>query len=238
LRTLFVILLFVAIGTAQPAFDVASIKPNTSGDRSSFKRTERNSLILQNWPLRRIILWAYDLKDYALTGPGWLASINFDINAKSDGPVAETQLRQMLKALLIERFRLKAHTAFQDKPAYALLTMKGGIKAKPINDGSTITNDCDLSRFPQTTKLSCRHCSLDCLAEVLSGQLDSIVVNRSGIQATYAFTLEWSPDSSTGVAAASIFSALNEQLGLRLERRHAPISILMVESIAKTPAEN
>jgi uncharacterized protein (TIGR03435 family) len=237
MRTAFAILLLAATAKAQSAFEVASVKANTSGDRSSFSRMGKDSLILQNWSLRRIIQKAYDLKDYALTGPDWLASLSFDINAKTTGPVTEAALHQMLQSLLIERFRLKTHTVSEEKQAYVLLTAKSGFKPKPVSDGSSATDDCDLSRFPEKTRISCRHCSLDYLAEVFSGQLDSIVVDQSGVKGAYAFTLEWSPNPGAGVAP-SIFSALNEQLGLRLERRKVPISILVVDSVARTPADN
>jgi len=210
-------LLLAASAAAQSRFEVASVKANTSEDRSSFSRMENNSLVLQNWPLRRIILKAYGLKDYALTGPDWLASLNFDINAKTEGPATEAALRQMLQALLAERFGLKAHTVAQEKQGYVLLPVKAGFKLSPVRDGSATTDDCDLSHFPQKTRLSCRHCSLDYLAEVLSGQLDRVVVDQSGAQAMYAFTLEWSVGLSDESAATSIFSALNEQLGLRLD---------------------
>jgi uncharacterized protein (TIGR03435 family) len=193
---------------------------------------------LQNWSLQQIVLKAYDLKGYALAGPDWLTSLRFDINAKTEGPVTEAGLRQMLQALLVERFGLKFHTAVQDKQAYVLLPAKGGLKLNPVNDGSTATDDCDLSRFPQKTRFSCRHASLGYLAEALSGQMDSMVVDQSGAEATYAFTLEWSPDLSVNGATTSIFTALNEQLGLRLERRRVPLSILVVDRIAKTPTDN
>jgi len=192
--------------------------------------------MLQNWSLRRIVLKAYEIKDYALTAPDWLASLTFDINAKTTGPVTETGLDQMLKTLLIERFHLKAHTIVQDKQAYLLLTAKNGFKPKPVKDGSPAIDDCDLSRYPEKTSLSCRHASLGYLAEVLSAQLNSIVVDRSEVKATYAFTLEWSPNP--GGVAPSIFTALQEQLGLRLDRRKVPVSILVVENIGKTPAGN
>jgi uncharacterized protein (TIGR03435 family) len=234
----FASLLVAATATAQPAFEVASVKANTSGDRSSYSRMGKNSLALQNWSLQRIVLKAYDLKGYALAGPDWLASLSFDINAKTEGPVTEAGLRQMLQALLVERFGMKSHTAVQDKQALVLLPAKGGFKPNPVSDGSTATDDCDLSRFPQKTRLSCRHGSLDHLAEALSGQMDSIVVDESGAKATYTFTLEWSPDLNVDGATTSIFTALNEQLGLRLERRRVPVSVLVVDSISKTPTDN
>src|SRR5215467_5233546 len=96
MRMAFAGLLVAAAATAQPAFEVASVRANTSGDRSSFSRTGKNLLVLQNWSLQRIVLKAYDLKGYALAGPDWLASLSFDINAKTEGPVTEAGLRQIV----------------------------------------------------------------------------------------------------------------------------------------------
>jgi|SRR5580658_5152389 uncharacterized protein (TIGR03435 family) len=88
-------LLFAATAIAQPSFEVASIKLNVSGDRSSFSRRGEDSLAPQNWPLRDIVLKAWDLKIYALSAPDWLASRNFDIDAKAAGKVTEGELRRM-----------------------------------------------------------------------------------------------------------------------------------------------
>jgi uncharacterized protein (TIGR03435 family) len=228
-------LLFTALATAQPTFEVASIKPNTSGDRSSFSRNAEDSLVLQNWPLREIILKAYNLKDYALTGPDWLASLNFDINAKAGGKVTEIELRQMLQSLLAERFQMKAHPAIKEVPAYVLLPAKGGFKLKQVDDG---VFGVDQSRFPGKTRIACRHCSIDNLANVLSGHVDRAIVDQSGIPSAYSFTLEWSPNQDAADAGPSIFTALTEQLGLRLEPRKAPVAILVVDSISKTPTGN
>jgi uncharacterized protein (TIGR03435 family) len=225
-------LLFAAAAIAQPSFEVASIKLNVSGDRSSFTRRGEDSLALQNWPLRDIVLKAWDLKNYALSAPDWLASRNFDIDAKAAGKVTEGELRRMLQSLLEDRFRLKIHSALKEIQAYVLLPNKGGFKLKPVRENSVF--GADVSRFPDRTRIACRHCTMDQTANVLADQLNRAVVDRSGIREEYTFTLEWSPDQNAGDATPSIFTALSEQLGIRLESRKVPIAVLVVDSISRT----
>jgi uncharacterized protein (TIGR03435 family) len=229
-------LLFAAMAIAQPSFEIASIKLNISGDRSSFTRRGEDSLALQNWPLRDIVLKAYDLKNYALNAPDWLASRNFDINAKASGKVTEGELRQMLQSLLKDRFQMKVHPALKELQAYVLLPAKGGLKLKPVHDYGVF--GVDVSHFPDKTRVACRHCTMDKLANVVADQVNLVVVDQSAIPEEYSFTLEWSPNQNADNAGPSIFTALNEQLGMRLESRRVPVAILVVDSISQTPSEN
>jgi uncharacterized protein (TIGR03435 family) len=228
-------LLFVLTAAAQPSFEVASIKPHISGDRTSVSRASEGSLVLQNWSLRRIVLKAYDLKDYALTAPDWLASADFDISANAGGKATEAELRQMLQSLLAVRFQLKIHPSLKELHAYVLLPAKAGFKLKPAHDG---VPGADVSRGSRKTTIACRVCSMDDLVSVLSGHVDRAVIDQSGIPDTYSFTIEWSPDQNADDAGPSIFTALNEQLGLRLDLRKVPVSIVVVDSIRRTPTEN
>lgn len=182
------------------------------------------------------MLKAYDLKNYALVAPDWLASRNFDINAKASGEVTERELRQMLQALLKDRFELKIHLAQKDLQAYVLLPAKGGLKLCPSHDGGVF--GVDVSHFPDRTRIVCRHCTIDNVAEALVEQVNVPVIDRSGIPGEYSFTLQWSPNQNANDTGPSIFAALNEQLGMRLELHRVPISILVVDSIRRTPTEN
>jgi uncharacterized protein (TIGR03435 family) len=229
-------LLCAAIAIAQPSFEVASIKLNISGDRSSFTRRGEDSLALQNWPLRNIVLRAYDLKNYALNAPDWLASRNFDINAKASGKVNEKELRQMLQSLLRDRFQMKVHPATKELQAYVLLPAKGGLKVKPVHDNGVF--GVDVSHFPDKTIVACRHCTMDRLANVLADHVNLAVIDQSSIPEEFSFRLEWSPDQNADDAGPSIFTALKEQLGMQLESRRLPVSILVVDSISQTPTEN
>jgi uncharacterized protein (TIGR03435 family) len=236
MKTLVTSLLFAALATAQPSFETASIKLNVTGDRSSFTRRHADSLALQNWPLRDIVLKAYDLKNYALEAPDWLASRNFDISAKAAGKVTEDELRQMIQSLLKDRFQLRAHPAQKELRAYVLLPTRGGSKLSAVLDEGVF--GVDISHFPDKTRITCRHCTMDKVANVLADEVKVPVIDQSGITQEYSFTLEWSPGQNSNDSGPSIFTALNEQLGLRLEPRRMPIAILVVDSISRTPSEN
>jgi uncharacterized protein (TIGR03435 family) len=228
--------LFTAMAIAQPSFEIASIKLNISGDRSSFTRRGEDSLALQSWPLRDIVLKAYDLKNYALSAPDWLASQNFDIKAKASGNVTEGELRQMLQSLLKDRFQMKVHPTLKERKAYVLLPAKGGLKLKPVHDDGVF--GVDVSHFPDRTKVACKQCTMDKFANALADQVNLAVVDQSGVPEEYSFTLEWSPNQNADDAGPSIFTALTEQLGMRLESRRVPVSILVVDSISQIPSEN
>jgi uncharacterized protein (TIGR03435 family) len=157
------------------------------------------------------VLRAYDLKNYALNAPDWLAARNFDINAK-------------------------VHTATKDLQAYALLPAKGGLKLKPVHDNGVF--GVDVSHFPDKTRVACRHCTMDKLASILADHVNLAVVDQSGIPQEFSFTLEWSPDQNADNAGPSVFTALKEQLGVQLESRRVPVSILIVDNISQTPTGN
>jgi uncharacterized protein (TIGR03435 family) len=230
------VLLFAAIVFAQPAFEVASVKLNVSGGRSSFIRRGEDTLVLQNQTLRDIVLMAYDLKNYALDAPGWLASRNFDINAKASAKATEGELRQMLQSLLAERFQMKAHPTPKDLQGYVLLPATGGLKVTASTDDRAY--GVDLSRFPDKTRIACRHCTMDNFAGTLADVVGRVVVDQSGSTKEFSFVLEWSPNQDANDAGPSIFTALKEQLGIRLEARKVPVSMLVVDSIRQTPTEN
>jgi uncharacterized protein (TIGR03435 family) len=236
MKTSVVALLFAATLIAQPSFEIASIKLNISGDKSSFTRRGEDSLVLQNWPLRDIVLKAWDLKTYALDAPDWMASRNFDINAKAAGKVTEGELRRMLQSLIEDRFQMRVHPGLKEIQAYVLLPAKGGFKLKPVHDEGVF--GVDVSRLPDKTRVACRHCTMDKIANVLADQLNRAVVDQSGTPDEYSFTLEWSPGQNADDAAPSIFTALREQLGMRLESRKVSVPILVVDRISKTPNDN
>jgi uncharacterized protein (TIGR03435 family) len=235
MRTVIASLLFAATAAAQTSFEVASIKPNNSGDGSDSVNTTDGSVVMRNVPLRMIIEDAYDLKRYALTAPDWLDNQRFDINARADAKVKQEELRLMLQSLLAERFQLKTHRESKEMSAYVLLPAKSGFKLKPAEGSGSGINS---SRGAGKAKATCRHVSMARLADFLSGRVDHPVVDQSGIPDAYDFTLEWSPEQNTEDPGPSIFTALSEQLGLRLEPRKVPVSILVVDSISKMPTEN
>ncbi len=129
-----------ALAQTSPAFDVASVKPNTSskgggeGSRRESLENSPGSLTFRNVSLRTAITWAYGVQDYQVTGPGWIVDERYDIEAKALVPAPEVQMRLMLRTLLAERFKLKVHRQQKEMAALVAVVAKGGAKLKPAEN--------------------------------------------------------------------------------------------------------
>ena len=221
---------------ARPAFEVASVKPNTSGTRHSHTQTSASRLSMTNVTLQRCIENAYNIKSFLLSGPGWLDSERFDITAKVPAGSSEREFGAMLQTLLADRFKLAVHREPKTLSGYALLVGKGGPKLQEVAAGQKS------SMNSENTKLTAQSASMVKLAEFLAGVLDGPVVDMTELAGAYDFNLEWVSDESTatagGPAGPSLFTALQEQLGLRLRSQKVPVEILVVDHAEKVPKEN
>ena len=222
-----------------PAFDAAFVKANTSGSNSSHSNTRPANVQMTNVTLRSIITMAYRLKDYQVEGPEWMRSARFDVVAKAPVGTPESQLPAMMRTLLAERFNLQTHKETQDFPVYGLFAAKGGFKLTPVEPGGSGT---DSNTDKRGGELKATKTSMEHFAQWVSGQMDRPVIDMTGIQGVYDFTLKYSRENSGDnpevVKYPVLPLALQEQLGLRLERKVAPIEVLVVDRIEKTPIEN
>jgi uncharacterized protein (TIGR03435 family) len=222
------------------AFDVASVRPNLTGVNSSSISRSGGRITLENTSLRECITFAYaipDGRDYELSGPDWLDAKKFDITATLPPETSRDRVREMLRALLAERFGLKTHSENKKLPSYALVIAKRGPKLQAGITGS------DGAFTYAEDHVTVRALSISALADRLSGpvfKLDRPVVDMTGIKGVYDFTLNWAPDSAPvdGHSGASIFTALQEQLGLKLEPRRIVFKILVVDHADKDPSIN
>ncbi len=226
-------------------FEVASVKPNRSATGETAPREKitasPGSLTMQSVSLQACIKWAYGLRDFQISGPGWISSEKYDIAAKSTGPATEQELRLMLRALLADRFKLKTHTETKDKPVYALVVAKNGPKLHRALDE-------DPSFGPVGGELVFRNFSMPDLADRLSSRpfkLDLPVLDRTGLEGRFDFVLKLAtgPDELKHTLEGmeqgpSILVFFQDQLGLKLESRKGPIEMLIVESAEKIPAAN
>jgi uncharacterized protein (TIGR03435 family) len=230
--------------TAPKAFEVASIKPNTSGTGNSSTHTSKGQIRMENVSLKQCIETAFDVKDYSLSGPSWLDNARFDILAKP--PSASTpwsgfglppDFRAMLQALLADRFKLAVHRETRVVSAYALVTDKKGAKIQPVEEAGPSGMSSGRGLLAGT------RVSMAQFADLLSGNLDRPVKDLTETKGVFDIKLRWTPDEtqpaeSDNPAAASLFAAVQEQLGLRLEARKLPIEILVVDHVEKVPTEN
>src|SRR3954466_10821020 len=121
-------IVFVSSGAfgQSAAFEVASVKPNPSGDYHSSSSTSPGGLTMRNVPLKQIIEMAYDVRDYTLSGPDWLGSERFDVVAKPPAGAHAPDFGPMLQSLLAERFKLAVHRERKILPAYSLVAASSG----------------------------------------------------------------------------------------------------------------
>jgi uncharacterized protein (TIGR03435 family) len=219
-----------------PRFEVASIKPNTaSTSTSTGLRTGNGRLTVGNETLKRCIMGAFAVgPNQIVGGPDWIATDRFDISARADQPVnSDAVIMAMLRTLLAERFKLAAHRETREVRAYVLEVAKNGPKLQKAEPGSASTQN-------GRGTIEAKVITMTRFAEVLSRQLDFPVVNETGIDGIFNLTLQWTPESakpSNADAGPSIFTAIQEQLGLRLTSRKAPVEVVVIDHVEK-PSEN
>jgi len=223
-----------------PKFEVASIKPNKSADNNgTWRYDDHGKFIGENIPVKFLILTAFRLKEAQLSGlPAWADSEKYDIEAKAEGKTTQDQNIAMLQNLLADRFNFKHHQAKKTMPVYFLVRAKRGMKAPESADGPCPTDAICGAWFSRRNQIEGTRITTAQLADALTFQLDRIVVDRTGLRNTFDIKLTWSPEPDSGdksgdVDGASIFTAVQEQLGLKLEAAKAPVDILVVDHVER-----
>jgi len=224
-------------------FDVASVKADTSR-RGTTRRDEPKGVTYLNITLGEFIRLAYDVQSYQIDGPAWITngSTRFDIVAKASAPLTERERHAALVPLLAERFHLKLHRETRTLPVYSLVIDKGGPKFKE-GDGGESSVEADRA----TGAVRYANYPMSALAALLSVMPSTgrPVLDRTGLPGKYTFTANLF-DTPTGLAAADAkaaigrsdtpaFTALREQLGLKLDADRAAIEILVIDSADTTP---
>jgi len=239
MRTILVAILTVLISTgiAGQSFEVASIKLHVLPVESVGMSTSGMRLTATAMSLTNLIVYAYDLQSYQVSGgPGWMSSDRWDIAAKAPGEAALTkaQTKRLLQTLLADRFQVVFHREMREMPVLALTIGKKGPALKENNDpnasyGMSMSSK-DAAIVTSTTKGT-----MEQLASSLSVNLGRPVANMTGLTRSYDYKFDWIPgDQSAGDSnATSIFTAIQEQLGLKLESTKRPIEILIVDRVER-----
>jgi uncharacterized protein (TIGR03435 family) len=229
-------LLAVSISAwAQPAsppqFEVASIKPSNAEPGSSGIDSEHGRIAAHNVTLKRCIMGAYQIgPNQIFGGPDWLDSARFEIIAKTDQNVGDGVLMLMLQTLLADRFKLAVHREAKPIQVYVLEVAKNGPKLEK-GDGTGAKTESRRGRIEAANS------TMDRFAEVVSRQVDLPVVNHTGLEGAFNFKLQWAPPNAKDSDGPSIFTALQEQLGLRLRSQKTPVEVLVIDH-AELPTEN
>jgi uncharacterized protein (TIGR03435 family) len=226
-----------------PAFDAASIKPNVSGGGPSSIRLTPGHVSMQNVSLKKVMLNAYGIQDdreYMIAGPEWLTAEHFDVEAAFPATAQVSAVQQMIQSLLADRFKLVLHKESRDLPNYRLVVAKGGPKISPVEAGASQTSG-GAGHFV-ASKITMQK-----FADLVARQAGRPVMDETGLSGVFTFSLDWSPAASLRVDSAesgdsssgpSIFTALQEQLGLKLEPGKGPMDVLVVDRMEKLPTEN
>ncbi len=227
----------------KPAFDVASVKPAGPDGRGGrdFRTYPGGRLHITNLPLDVIIREAYGIKRYQLSGgPAWLHTDEFDIEAKSEGDPGRAQMMAMLQALLAGRFQLKLRRETREQNVYALTVAKNGPRLTPSTAAEfyiRLYRNTPMELPGVDYTIAGQKATLAQIAEGLGdNQLGRPVLDRTGIPGEYDFKLRYATDDNPDTGP-SIFAAIQEQLGLKLEAARGPVEILVIEK-AEKPSGN
>ena len=238
-----IVFFFVALSASaqRPAFEVASVRPaNPAGTAGISHVGDR--ITFTNFSLEMLVKWAYRIENDRLAGkPAWLDNVRFDIAAKTAVSPAPGQLESMMQPLLAERFGLTVHKETKELTTYNMVVGKNGPKVKlTATRDLSIQNPFNMSSRGRLTGTSV---STGMLATVLSEQLGRSVSDQTGLKGFFDFTLQWTPDDAESAeadtrAGPSLFTAIQEQLGLRLESHRSSEDFLVIDRIERTPTPN
>lgn len=227
-------------------FEVASVKrapPPTGNGINSSMRLDPGRLTCSNVSLKKLIFESYGVKDYQVSGPDWLGTEIYDITATVPSGVTRDDVQAMIQSLLADRFQLALHRDTREMPVLALVVGKSGPKLQEVEFARGSTS-ASAGKFTAVT-VPIRN-----FTEFLSRQTGRPVLDMTGLKGFYSFTLSFTPDQAPtapgpdsgpiaeSAVGASLFTAIQEQLGLRLEARKAPVEILVVDHAEKVPTEN
>jgi uncharacterized protein (TIGR03435 family) len=246
-----------ATASPLPAYDVIAIHENRSGANMATVRWGDDAFVAENTTLTLLLLNAYDIRQDLISGlPAWASSVHFDVNAKiSDADVgaikklSPDQGRAMIAELLKERFNLSAHIETKSLPVYNLVIAKGGPRLKE-NDTPPPT-DLDAAEpssgphvaniWMSTTGITGVAVPIAILAANLASHVQRSVIDKTGLTNKYDIHLKWRSDEQerAGVDnnAPDFFTALQEQLGLKLEPSKGPVDTLVIDHV-EMPTEN
>lgn len=238
--------------SANPAFDVVTIKPSDPNRPGKVFTVRGHQVMTINTTLNDLITMAYSVHvRQVVGGPDWLETQKYDITGEPDAPgqPSTAQLRVMLQKLLADRFKLSFHRDKKELPVYALVA---GPKGPTLTKSAGDPNGLPGLFFQGLGVLPARNATMSDLANVMqTAVLDRPVVDQTGISGRYDFTLKWTPDetqfASMGVrvpppaddpnAPPGLFTAIQEELGLKFESTKAPVDVIVIDRIER-PADN
>ena len=215
-------------------FEAVSIKPNRSGAEASDTTTTPGRITLINVTPISLIRRAFGIQDSQIIGASnWLMTERFDLIAVTGGPesLSDRERQSFFQTLLADRFGFKHHEEIRELRAYTLVIGKKGTKLFP----STSTGEYAMKLTAESGRQILRSTkgNIPRLVEILSRVTGRTVTDQTGLSAQYDFTLEWSPDHEGAETGPSLFTAVQEQLGLRLEPAKVPTRVIVIDAFER-----
>lgn len=222
-RSLVLVLWASAAASQSLQFEVAVIKPADPEGVSSWTRISGTEFHVIS-TVEFLLETAYGVQDYQISGgPKWFRSDKFDVDAKPERAVSGADMKLMVQALLAERFHLVLRAETRELPVYALVMAKKGLKVQPVIGG---TSSMSSGKGSLRGKMSLAE-----MGRYLSPMLGRTVVDRTDLKGAFDIKLTWAPDDDP--AGPSIFTAIQEQLGLKLEPAKGPVQLLVIDRVEK-----
>ncbi|MGO8792121.1 MAG: TIGR03435 family protein [Terriglobia bacterium] len=236
---------------ANPVFEVATIKPSSPDEKGKFFTVRGRRFLTGNTTLSDLLTFSYGIHvRQIVNGPDWLNSEKFDINAEpgGEGQPNDKQWKSMIQKLLADRFKLTYHHEKRDLSVYALVVAKGGPKLTPSTGDP---NGLPGMFFRGFGDLPARNANMGDFAGLLqSAVLDRPVVDQTGLTGRFDFALKWTPDETQFASfgprpptppgeadAPDLFTAMQQQLGLKLDAVKAPTEVMVIDHVEK-PSPN
>jgi uncharacterized protein (TIGR03435 family) len=222
-------------------FDVASVKPNTSGNTGRMlSPLPGGRFVATNVTVRQLIAFAFGVPNshfemIVIGGPDWIDADRFDVEARiSTGDIPRGQAGPLVRALLEERFRLRAHRETRERPVYELVVDRPD---RRLGLGlRSSTSDCRVARcglLQAPGSAGGLGVAIPQLADALAPFAGRVIVDRTGLEQAFDVDLKWTPDATPASDTPGLMTAIREQLGLRLESARGPVDVLVVDGVRR-----
>ncbi|HKD07507.1 MAG TPA: TIGR03435 family protein [Bryobacteraceae bacterium] len=262
-RLLVLVCLSAALGISAdaPVFEVATIKPGDPASRGmSISLGVGGMFTTKNVTLKMLVALGWNVREFQISGAsGWIGTDRFDIVAKPEHEVQRNSdegralLRAMVQSLLADRFHLQVHTESKEMQVYALIVAKNGSKLVESDPESKGPSLGFTGNRGGRSSVTASKVSMKMFAEALSNQLGRTVIDQTGLNSSYTFKMEYTPDLEMGPTkpgleaekvdttslpdGPTIFTALTEQLGLKLDSQKGPVEVVVIDH-AEKPTDN
>jgi uncharacterized protein (TIGR03435 family) len=245
LSMLVALLLFQLAPSAQLAFEVASVKENkTIAGGGTMRLMPGGGITAQHMPARSLITIAYHLQSFQLMGtPAWAADTYYDVIAKTVEPATREQSFQMLQGLLVDRFKLTFHRETREVDGYVLVQARNGALGPKLKQSAfdcatafATTPQCkqgSITHSPAGNSMKAVGAQIWSLLQLVIGQVGAPVSDETKLTGTFDFDIQWSSEVAPTNDLTSIYTALQEQLGLKLEKRRVSIEIFVVDRLER-----